>query len=122
MKKKTAANLKDERLPKKPDSPLNVFIRREVSATNKLTDAIAQYRTLSQSEREALAPNFRQDLAEFVKAGEVIRQMADLKAQQTRTAAKAAQAAKEAENKAKRQAWNRAGREKRKAEKASASE
>lgn len=58
------------------------MVKREVDANTKLPDVAARFRNLSQSERDALAPNYKQELEEYKKSFDVIRQMANLKIRQ----------------------------------------
>lgn len=87
FEKKAATNLQDDRLPRRPTSAYNAFVTRETQGTtgglNK--DVSANWNSLSQSEKNALAPNYAREMEEFKKQLDVIREMAKLKIRQSKS-------------------------------------
>lgn len=86
LNKRTPPNIQDDRMPRRPISPLNALIKRDVNSEVRLGEVAARYRDMSDAEREALAPNFQQQLQEYKNALDVIRQMAKLKIKQGKAA------------------------------------
>lgn len=86
MKLKTATNLQDARMPRRPSSAYNVYVTRETEgSTGGFNPQVASgWKSLSQSEKDAYAPNYSREMEEFTKQLDVVRQMAKLKIRQSK--------------------------------------
>lgn len=86
QKQKSGPNLRDDRLPRKPSSPFNVYIQQQASGSGgrSIKESSVSWRNLSESERHALAPQYAHDMEEYKKSLDVIRQMAKLKVRQSK--------------------------------------
>lgn len=89
QKQKTSPNFQDDRLPRKPSSPFNVFVIRETSGSGgrSLKDLSSTWNSMSQGEKDALAPQYARGMEEYKKALEVVREMAKLKVRQSKKVA-----------------------------------